>query len=300
MDKAKFQSIDDVNLFLGNVTGYADKAFANLTGASQVAVDVAAAEVAYGMSKGIETARQGAIKGLHGVYGGYLAIISKFSKLANMSITDPLALLDPVLEVVKIMLGPYYQAMEIVAELTPKVTELAANLSKIAAYQPPNIDVTPSPDAFKLQVGSITMGEIMSGVPNPVTITKPDTAAIKARAQKTEEEKFQKATASTANTTSTNKNKTDTLKFATVNDPQGSGEKSKEIDLEELTETEKKVLNYTNTEHVLAYRLGTLEYTLFGNSYAGLYSERFDRIKEKVKENAQKKAKQANKSNKLL
>lgn len=296
MDKPKFQFLDDTNLFLGNVTGYADKAFANLTGASQSAVDVATAEVAYGMSVGIEKCRQATIKQLHDVYGGYLKIMEKFSKLANMSITDPLKLLDPVLEIVKIMTGPYYQAMEIVAELTPKVTELSANLAKIATYQPPKIDVTPSEGLFELQVGSITMGEIMSGTPNPVTIKEPDIEKIKANAKAKSTQKFQDATASTANTMSTNTDKTNTLKFATVTDPQGTGEKSKDIDLEELTETEKQVLGYTNTEHVLAFRLGTLEYTLFGNAYAGLYNERFDRIKEKVKENAQKKAKQANKN----
>ena len=41
MDSNKFQFIDDANNFLGNVTGYADKAFGNLQGASQSAVDVA-------------------------------------------------------------------------------------------------------------------------------------------------------------------------------------------------------------------------------------------------------------------
>ena len=33
MDSNKFQFIDDANNFLGNVTGYADKAFGNLQGA---------------------------------------------------------------------------------------------------------------------------------------------------------------------------------------------------------------------------------------------------------------------------
>ena len=296
MDKPKFQFLDDTNLFLGNVTGYADKAFANLTGASQATVDVTTAEVAYGMSVGIEKCRQATIRQLHDIYGGYLKIMDKFSVLANMSITDPLKLLEPVLEIVKILTGPYYQAIEIVAELTPKVEELSANLAKIASYQPPKIDVTPSPGTFKLQVGSITMGEIMSGTPNPVTIKKPNVNEIKAQAKINSDQKFQEATASTANTMSTNTGKENTLKFATVNDPKGTGEKSKEINLEELTEIEKQVLGYTNTEHVLAFRLGTLEYTLFGKAFAGLYNERFDRIKAGVKNNARKKAKKLNKN----
>ena len=64
----------------------------------------------------------------------------------------------------------------------------------------------------------------------------------------------------------------------------------------DVTEIEKQVLGYTNTEHVLAFRLGTLEYTLFGKAFAGLYNERFDRIKAGVKNNARKKAKKLNKN----
>lgn len=295
MDKPKFEFLDDTNLFLGNVTGYADKAFANLEGASQSTVDVTTAEVAYNMSVGIESMRKGLIKSLHGIYSGYLAVINKFGKLATMSISDPLKLLEPVLEMRKIITGPYDAAVEIVAELTPKITELTANLNKIAGYQPPKLDLDPTPGTFKLTVGSVTMAEIISGVPKEVKIEKPDVAAIKKRAQEKAAKDFQGATASTANTMSTNKDKVNTLKFATVNDPQGTGSAENKVDLEELTQIEEKVLGYTNADQVLAYRFGVLEHDLFGHAFAGLLDERFDRIKTKVKEDTQKRAQEQNK-----
>lgn len=289
MNGNKFQILDDTNLFLGNVTGYADKAFANLQGGSQTTVNVASAEVAYGMSKGIEFSRQATIKALHKMYKGYTNTIGKLSTLANMSITDPLALLQPVLEIVKIVTTPYYEALTFVTELTPKVVELSNNMQKIANYRPPKLDVNPTPGLFEeyLTVGSITMGEITSGVPNPVKLKVPDIDEIRKLSAKPAKEKFQVATASQAEVVTGNrdKNMLTSIDQRTSVDPTGEGGQEGKVDLAQLTQWENEVLGFSNDDGNIAARIGVLEDKVFGGqTFIGSLSARMANLKVGIKE----------------
>ena len=289
MDKSKFGMLDDANLFLGNVTGYADKAFENLEGAAQSGVDIACAEVSYQISKAVDACRVQMIKKLHEVVAGQFAVVGKFAKLANMSITDPLALLSPVLEIVDILCAPYYEALTIITELTPKVMELSSNIQKIASYKPPALSVAPSPGVFNIQVGSISMGEIISGVPTPLNLQKPDYEKIKENAKKTAEQKFQDATAYRAdagNSTPINPN------TVTYSNPAGLPlEEKKEAPVEPQSEISdaymsklrhleqliSKDANTTSLERKsLDARLGLLERNFYGCSpiwRSGTYTE---------------------------
>ena len=302
MDKGKFDFLDDTNAFLGGVTGYADKAFANVTEWSQIGLDVTTAEVYYNMSKGIEKCRQKTISALHGVFSGYLKIMAMLGPLANMSITDPLALLSPVLEVVKILTAPYYEALSIITEMTPKVIELSNNLQKIANYKPPTIDLQPSPEVSKyLVVGSITMGEIQSGVPNPVTLIKPNIDEIKELSKKKAKQKFQEATASQAEVVTGNRDKNMMKSIPkanqrTVVDPSGEGGGAGEVSPEALTKLEQEVLGFTQPEANIAARLGVLEDKIFGGqTFNGSLTARFKHIQEGWKEYQANKAKEAQK-----
>ena len=280
MDKDKFEFLDDTNLFLGNVTGYADKAFANLTNASQKTVDVTCAEVAYGMSTTIEKARQATIQALHQTYQGYLQVIEKFAPLANMSITDPLALLAPVLEIAKIVCGPYYEALSIMSEMTPKVTELSNNLQKIANYKPPIVSLQPSEGIFDITVGRITMGEIMSGKPIPVNIIKPDIETIKKNAEKPAEIKFQEATSTQADVVTGNRDKN----MMTSVDPLGNDGKTGTVNKEQLAKWEEELLGFSNADEQIAARIGILENIIFdGQSYNGALSSRMENLKKGIK-----------------
>ena len=315
MDSNKFQFIDDANNFLGNVTGYADKAFGNLQGASQSAVDVATAEVAYGMNQSIEWTRQQAIKGLHHLYTGQLAITKKFSKLANMSITDPLALLEPVLEIVSILCKPYYEAISLMAELTPKVTEFSNNLLKISNYKPPALDVAPTEGLFKLQILPITMGEVISGKPNENKLEKPDITKIKKNAKKTADIKYEDSTAVTAshlNNNSTEVHSPFTFidpNSMTLDNPEGSAVKreiAKQVtnsiygadsmstsQLTKIGDLEQQLLGQVYDNMPITYRLGTLEYQVFGKAQLGPISKRYDDLINGIKEIAKQKRQEA-------
>ena len=287
MGNNKFGFLDDTNAFLGDVTGYADKAFANVTEWSQVGLDVATAEVYYNMSKSIEFCRQKTIKALHNMFSGYLDIISNLGPLANMSITDPLALLKPVLEIVKIITKPYYEALSIVTEMTPKVIELSNNLQKIANYRPPTIDIKPSSTTSKyLVVGSITMSEIQSGKPNPINIIKPNLDDIVKSAQKQYVPKFQEATATQAETVTGNRDK-NMLKSPdqrTSVDPTGGGGEEGTVNPEQLAKWEQEILGFTQSEANIAARIGILEQTVFaGQTYNGSLSARMKNLEAGIK-----------------
>lgn len=297
MNKGKFDFLDDTNAFLGNVTGYADKAFANVTEWSQLGLDMATAEVYYGMSLGIEKCRQKTISALHGVFSGYLKIMAMLGPLANMSITDPLALLSPVLEVVKILTAPYYEALSIITEMTPKVIELSNNLQKIANYKPPVVDLQPNSFVNRyLVVGSITMGEIQSGVPNPVNIEKPDMDKIRELSKEVAKEKFQEATASQAEVVTGNRDK-NMLKpqdQRTSVDPTGEGGGEGVVNPEQLTKWEQEILGYTQPESNIAARIGILEGVIFaGQTYNGSLSARMKNLDEGIKKWRQKQTKKA-------
>lgn len=316
MNKGKFDFLDDTNAFLGGVTGYADKAFANVTEWSQIGLDVTTAEVYYNMSKGIEKCRQKTISALHGVFSGYLKIMAMLGPLANMSITDPLALLSPVLEVVKILTAPYYEALSIITEMTPKVIELSNNLQKIANYKPPTVDLKPSPEVSKyLVVGSITMGEIQSGVPNPVTLVKPNIDEIKELSKTKAKQKFQEATASQAEVVTGNRDKnmmkgiekSDNSQMLlhklsqlpkpnqrTVVDPTGEGGGEGVVNPEQLSKWEKEILGFEQPESNLAARIGILEGIIFnGQTFNGSLSARMQNLDKGIKKWRKDKAKKA-------
>ena len=324
MDKGKFEWVDDTNLFLGNVTGYADKAFGNLQGATQTTVDVAAAEAAYAMSLAIEKARQAFIKTAHGVYEGQLAVIGKFGKLANMSITDPLALLSPVLEIVSILCAPYYEALTIITELTPKVMELSNNIQKIANYQPPGLTVSPSDGAFQLQLGKVTMGEIISGTPNKVDIKKPDIDKIRENAKKKKEENYVANTAYRAEAQNDPKTTIVNPNSVTIGNQEGTevtqvtpgiaaavedeiyGAKDLSASsLQRISELE-VMFGYSNAGMPITYRLSQLEYKVNGHYNLALpissLQARLDAIERNIKLQSEEKRleKKAEDTNNLL
>ena len=171
MQNGKFEFLKKTNEFLEKIPQYADKAFVNVEGGTQKVVDVACETVSYEISQSIEITRKQVIKVLHGIYESYKATLRKLGPLAALTLTDPMQLLEPVKMIIDIMCGPYYEALTTVTEMTAEVIKLQQNIDKIMNYTPPAGDM--SIDKFKITVGTITMGEIMSGVPNPVNIPKP-------------------------------------------------------------------------------------------------------------------------------
>ena len=325
MDKNKYEFIDNANLFLGNVTGYADKAFENLQGASQTTVDVAAAEAAYAMSIAIEGARRAFIWAAHGLYEGQLKIKnSPIGKLANMSITDPLALLEPVLAMQQIICAPYYEALTIITELTPKVMEFSNNIQKIANYQPPALTLSPSDGTFRLQLGKVTMGEIISGTPNKVDIKKPDIDKIRENAKKKKEENYVANTAYRAEaqndpkTTIVNPNSvtignqegTEVTQVtpgiaAAVEDEVYGAKDLSASSLQRISELE-VMFGYSNAGMPITYRLSQLEYKVNGHYNLALpissLQARLDAIERNIKLQSEEKRleKKAEDTNNLL
>ena len=308
----KFDSLDKFNTFLGDVPGYLDKGFGNFVhSTSQTAVDAAALGMANSISWTIEEARRGLIHTLHLFCVNNQNQLNKLSKLANMKITDPLKLLEPVLAIQSILCEPYFSAMTALTELSVKLTEITTNLARIASYQPPTMDLKPSPGVFKIQTLPITMEEVLSGQPKKLKLSGsgPTLKELNQNAQAEATKKFQDSTAKRAETTTTNENKTNTLKFATVNDPtgksgtveekwkfgeantaKGTGNKAEQSITANVDNLEKKLLGYKQPEQPIAYRLGVLEHALFGNTYAGGLQERLDRIEQAVKDGAKQKA----------
>lgn len=171
MQNGKFDFLKKTNEFLEKIPQYADKGFTNVEGGTQKVVDAACERISYEISESIETTRKQVIKVLHGIYESYKATLRKLGPLAALTLTDPMQLLEPVKMIRDIICGPYYEALTTVTEMTAEVVKLQQNIDKIMNYKPPAGDM--SLDKFKITAGTITMGEIMSGVPNPVNIPKP-------------------------------------------------------------------------------------------------------------------------------
>lgn len=179
MANGRFDWLDKLNEVLEKVPDNVDKGLANSIKLGQSTVDTSCLWTSYETSKLIELQRRMTVTALHGMYEKYTEIIALLEPLIKLSVTDLGSVIDAIKLIIKILSGPYYDAVAFVTELAPKLQELTNNLLAIALYTPtipPGTEI--NFDKFKLTVFPITMAEVISP-PKPwppidTVIPKPD------------------------------------------------------------------------------------------------------------------------------
>ena len=126
---------------------------------SQEYVDIVCRYVAWKVNIMIERARQKVLKSLNDQYGWIMKVTSAINTGKNV-ISDPIGTVGSFFSLIT---GPFKTVISFVTTLATELPRLAANLSKIASALPPE---PPDPsinfNEFKIQLGSVSMGTLLS------------------------------------------------------------------------------------------------------------------------------------------
>ena len=141
-----------------NATNFFNSTFKKGEKYTQDFVDSACRWLAWSINISVERMRQKVIKQLAKQYEGALGVVAAVSVVKN-ALSDPLGSLGSVFSYFS---KPFAIAKEFYNVLIVEVPRLASNLANIANSLPPE---PPNPDinfnAFKLQIGTISMSDVM-------------------------------------------------------------------------------------------------------------------------------------------
>lgn len=149
-----------------NALEFFDKTFKKGEEYTQDFVDAACRWLAWSININVERIRQGVIKNLAKQYAGAVNVVSTVSVVKN-ALSDPIGSLGSVFSYFS---KPFSIAKGFYDVLVVEIPRLAENLANIASSLPPE---PPNPhinfNAFKLKIGTISMGDITgaSTMPTP-------------------------------------------------------------------------------------------------------------------------------------
>lgn len=149
-----------------NALDFFDKTFKKGEEYTQDFVDAVCKWLAWSININVERIRQSIIKKLAKQYAGAMTVVAGVSVVKN-ALSDPIGSLGSVFSYFS---KPYTVAKNFYQILVVEIPRLAANLANIASALPPD---PPNPhinfNAFKLQIGTISIGEITgaSSMPSP-------------------------------------------------------------------------------------------------------------------------------------
>lgn len=149
-----------------NVNTFFSQTFKKGEEYTQDFVDACCRWMAWKINIMIERQRQKVIKTLKSQYDGAFAVIQGLNIVKN-ALSDPIGTAGSVFGWLS---GPISKAKNFVTTLMVEIPRLAANLANIASSLPP---APPNPsinfNAFKLQIGTISMAELTGGgaMPSP-------------------------------------------------------------------------------------------------------------------------------------
>lgn len=130
----------------------------------QTQVDVICAWLAWKVNIMVERKRQQVIKTLQEQYGGYLAMMSAVTVVKQV-LSDPLGAIGGFFGKFAAPIVAIYEFLKTLIKEIPRLAENLANIANALPPEPPNPHI--NYNAFKLRIGTISMGEIMGTSPMP-------------------------------------------------------------------------------------------------------------------------------------
>lgn len=140
-------AIDKINDQLTALITYCDQKTALLNNKSQPTVDAEMEKISAFISEKLQNIKdEKIVSPLKSKFQTAKPIVDLLKPLVEFSLSaDPGALKEALEMVISHITAPYYPAIEFINILTPKVTELAANIQEVATYQPTVEGVTVPP-----------------------------------------------------------------------------------------------------------------------------------------------------------
>ena len=176
-DKNPLDFLIKFNDFLEQVPmvtlNFFDRTFKAGQTTSQEYVDLVCRYVSWKINLMIERARQKVLKSLNDQYGWIMKIMTAVNVGKNV-VTNPIGTVGSFFSLI---VAPASAVINFIVTLAVELPRLASNLSKIASSLPPE---PPDPsinfNEFKIQLGSISMGTLLSAesLPSPEIVVGPE------------------------------------------------------------------------------------------------------------------------------
>ena len=152
-------NLDKINEQLIGITDYIDVYTADFEGKSQDYIDSKMEVLSNDITEKLTDIKtKKIVPPVKKQYQQALAVVSLLQPLVSLSVTDLPSVITAVTKIISIITAPYQPAIDLIAEVAPKLVTLNNNIQTVATYQPTvnGVDVPPLDVDISLSMSDIT------------------------------------------------------------------------------------------------------------------------------------------------